>query len=47
MVTDWKTGPLREERVRVFEVMNEQGGKVTEIPYTLELITFFVKILRL
>ena len=32
---DWKTGPLREERVRVFEVMNEQGGKVIEIPYTL------------
>lgn len=31
---DWKTGPLREERERVFEVMNEQGGRVIEIPYT-------------
>ena len=30
---DWKTGPLREERVRVFEVMNEQGGKVIEDVY--------------
>lgn len=31
---DWKTGPLQEERIRVFEVMNELGGKVIEIPYT-------------
>jgi len=31
---DWKTGPLREIREQVFEVMNEQGGKVIEIPYT-------------
>ena len=31
---DWKNGPLRESREQVFEVMNEQGGKVIEIPYT-------------
>lgn len=31
---DWKNGPLREFREQVFEVMNEQGGKVIEIPYT-------------
>lgn len=31
---DWKTGPLCEIREQVFEVMNEQGGKVIEIPYT-------------
>lgn len=31
---DWKTGALREIREQVFEVMNEQGGKVIEIPYT-------------
>ena len=31
---DWKTGSLREIREQVFEVMNEQGGKVIEIPYT-------------
>lgn len=31
---DWKNGPLREIREQVFEVMNEQGGKVIEIPYT-------------
>lgn len=31
---DWKIGPLREIREQVFEVMNEQGGKVIEIPYT-------------
>jgi len=31
---DWKTGPLREIREQVFDVMNEQGGKVIEIPYT-------------
>ena len=31
---DWKTGPLREVREQVFEVMNAQGGKVIEIPYT-------------
>ena len=31
---DWKSGPLREIREQVFEVMNEQGGKVIEIPYT-------------
>ena len=31
---DWKTGPLREILEQVFEVMNEQGGKVIEIPYT-------------
>ena len=30
---DWKNGPLREIREQVFEVMNEQGGKVIEIPY--------------
>lgn len=31
---DWKTGSLREVRKQVFEVMNEQGGKVIEVPYT-------------
>lgn len=31
---DWKTGSLREERELVFEIMNEQGGQVVEIPYT-------------
>ena len=31
---DWKNGPLREIREQVFEVMNEQGGKVIERPYT-------------
>ena len=31
---DLKNGPLREIREQVFEVMNEQGGKVIEIPYT-------------
>ena len=31
---DWKSGPLREIREEVFEVMNELGGKVIEIPYT-------------
>ena len=31
---DWKNGPLREIREQVFEVMNEQGGNVIEIPYT-------------
>lgn len=31
---DWKNGPLREIREQVFEVMNEQGGKVIEMPYT-------------
>lgn len=31
---DWKTGPLREIRKQVFEVMNELGGEVIEIPYT-------------
>ena len=31
---DWKTGPLREVREQVFEVMDAQGGKVIEIPYT-------------
>ncbi|MBQ4279800.1 MAG: phosphoenolpyruvate mutase [Rikenellaceae bacterium] len=31
---DWKTGPLREIRNDVFEVMNELGGKVIEVPYT-------------
>lgn len=31
---DWLTGPLCEERERVFKVMNELGGHVIEIPYT-------------
>lgn len=31
---DWKTGPLHEIREQVFEVMNELGGRVIEIPYT-------------
>lgn len=31
---DWKSGSLREVREQVFEVMNELGGKVIEIPYT-------------
>lgn len=31
---DWKIGSLREERELVFEIMNEQGGQVVEIPYT-------------
>lgn len=31
---DWKTGSLREVREQVFEVMNELGGKVIEVPYT-------------
>lgn len=31
---DWKTGSLRKLREQVFEVMNELGGKVIEIPYT-------------
>ena len=44
---DWKTGPLREERVRVFEVMNEQGGKVIEIPYNTDLETLSLELLAL
>ena len=31
---DWKTGPLKEIRNQVFEVMNELGGQVIEIAYT-------------
>jgi phosphoenolpyruvate phosphomutase len=31
---DWKSGHLRKERDDVFEVMNELGGEVIEIPYT-------------
>lgn len=31
---DWKTSSDKEIRQEVFEVMNEQGGKVIEIPYT-------------
>lgn len=31
---DWKDGPLKEIREQVYEIMNEQGGKVIEIPYT-------------
>lgn len=31
---DWKTNSDREIRQQVFEVMNELGGKVIEIPYT-------------
>lgn len=31
---DWKEGPDRKIRMEVFEVMNELGGTVIEIPYT-------------
>ncbi|WP_347146388.1 phosphoenolpyruvate mutase [Parabacteroides goldsteinii] len=31
---DWQDGPLKEVREQVYEIMNEQGGKVIEIPYT-------------
>lgn len=31
---DWKTGNEQELRQEVFEVMNELGGRVIEIPYT-------------
>lgn len=31
---DWKTGSLRKLREQVYEVMNDLGGKVIEIPYT-------------
>lgn len=31
---DWKEGPLRAQRELVFEVMEEIGGEVIEIPYT-------------
>lgn len=31
---DWKDGPAAELRMEVFEVMNEIGGKVIEVPYT-------------
>lgn len=31
---DWKTNSDKEIRQEVFEVMNEMGGKVIEIPYT-------------
>ena len=31
---DWKDGPLKEIREQVYEIMNELGGKVIEIPYT-------------
>ncbi|NLB18353.1 MAG: phosphoenolpyruvate mutase [Syntrophomonadaceae bacterium] len=31
---DWKEGPETQLRIEVFEVMNEIGGKVIEIPYT-------------
>ena len=31
---DWKTNSEKELRMEVFEVMNELGGKVIEIPYT-------------
>lgn len=31
---DWKVGPDRTIRMEVFEVMNQLGGKVIEIPYT-------------
>lgn len=31
---DWKTGNEQELRREVFEIMNEQGGKVIEVPYT-------------
>ncbi|MBO4906661.1 MAG: phosphoenolpyruvate mutase [Bacteroidaceae bacterium] len=31
---DWQTGPDRELREEAFQVMNEQGGKIIEIPYT-------------
>lgn len=31
---DWQDGPLKEIREQVYEIMNEQGGKVIEIPYT-------------
>jgi len=31
---DWKTGPLQQERERVFAAMKEIGGEVIEIPYT-------------
>jgi len=31
---DWKSGPLREIRDQVYEVMHQFGGEVIEIPYT-------------
>lgn len=31
---DWKEGPDKRLRLEVFEVMNQLGGKVIEIPYT-------------
>lgn len=31
---DWKIGPDRTIRMEVFEIMNQLGGKVIEIPYT-------------
>lgn len=31
---DWQDGPLKEIREQVYEIMNKQGGKVIEIPYT-------------
>lgn len=31
---DWKEGQDKKIRMEVFEVMNELGGKVIEIPYT-------------
>lgn len=31
---DWQDGPLKEIREQVYEIMNEQGGKVIEVPYT-------------
>jgi phosphoenolpyruvate phosphomutase len=31
---DWLSGPLSDIRLQVYEVMNEWGGKVIEIPYT-------------
>lgn len=45
---DWKTGPLREERVRVFEVMNEQEERLSKFHILWELIhLLWIKILRL
>lgn len=31
---DWKEGSEKKLRMEVFEVMNELGGKVIEVPYT-------------
>ena len=39
---DWKVGPLREIREQVYEVMNEIGGKVIEIPYTQGINSSFL-----